>query len=184
MKRDVMLPKFNLPGQTSWLMKGLWIAGGVVLVQVAVVTTLLLRHRVGRSETAVMPVAAPVAPARVVDPPARLAEPPSDAVEAAAPRGPAARQTPPSDPPRMKRGFGNGKPGFARFRGKGRRNGERVFARTSLGARKAALGPKAGRKAGPRNEARNEARNNNAGARPGARPGKPDAIDQILRNFK
>ena len=95
MKRDVML--FNLPAQTSWLMKGLWIAAGVVVIQVAVVTTLLLRHRVGgdgippAAHAAVMPIScscdesepAPEAPPAVETP----EQPPQQAAaEAPAPK--------------------------------------------------------------------------------------------------
>ncbi len=186
MKRDVMLPKFNLPGQTTWLMKGVWIAGAVVLVQVAVVTTLLLRHRVGPSETATTAAPATEVPAAAINAkttasapePAAAAAPEGAGrpeTEPAAPRGAAGRQGPPADGPRMKRGFAS-KPGLARMRGKGRRNGERVFARTSLPARKAAAAGRA-RKAGLRNDPRNP------GPRPAGRAGKPDAIDQLLRNF-
>jgi hypothetical protein len=72
---------------------------------------------------------------------------------------------------------------MARFRGKGRRNGDRVFARTSMGPRKAAPGRINGgpRKGAFRNGPGKAAR---PGARPGDRAGKPDAIDQLLRNFK
>jgi hypothetical protein len=183
MKRDVMLPKFNLPGQTTWLMKGLWIAGAVVLVQVGVVGTLLLRDRIGDSEPApaqAAPAPQPAAAAAAKAPePATVGEPSSEpgvqparqlaGVRPGSPVGPG--------PSRMNRGFGPSKPGMARLRGKGRRGGDRVFARTSFGARKAAL-PKAGRKGalpgGPRANA----------PRPAGRNGKPDAIDQLLRNFK
>jgi hypothetical protein len=57
---------------------------------------------------------------------------------------------------------------FDRTRGKGRR-GDQMLARTSLGARKLA-GPKPMRKG---------AQNQNV-----RRGAKPDAIDQLLRNFK
>jgi hypothetical protein len=77
----------------------------------------------------------------------------------------------------MNRGFGPGKPGMARLRGKGRRGGDRVFARTSFGARKA-TGPKAARRGALRTGA------GAGGTRPAAAKGKPDAIDQLLRNFK
>jgi hypothetical protein len=178
MKRDVMLPKFNLPGQSTWLMKGLWIAGAVVLVQVGVVGTLLLRDRIGDSEPA--PAQEAPAPAAVVKAPepASAGEPPSEPGVQPARELAGVRPGSPSSPgPRMNRGFGPSKPGMARLRGKGRRGGDRVFARTSLGARKGAA-PKAGRKGalpgGPRAN----------GPRPAGRNGKPDAIDQLLRNFK
>src|SRR5688500_350297 len=119
MKRDVMLPKFNLPGQTSWLIKGLWIAGGVVLLQVGIVGALLLRDRVGQ-ETAVAAPAAQASPAAVVKPPT-----PAPA-EAAAPPRAAERSAPPaSDPPGLNRPGRVGKAGVARFdrRGKLRRAG-------------------------------------------------------------
>jgi hypothetical protein len=179
MKRDVMLPKFNLPGQTSWLMKGLWIAGGVVLLQVGVVTTiLLLRHRDGVESTAVaMPVAeASPAPA----PRAPAAEPPAPAAAPEPAAAPAARTAPPpSDPPRLNRPGRLAKAGAGRFdrRGKLRGNGGRLFTRNAMGPRKIG-GPargmggaaKGGRRPGMRNAAANTR--------------KPDDIDRLLRNFK
>ena len=44
MKQEIVLPKFKVPGQTNWLMRGLWIAGGVVLLQVVVVAVVLSRR--------------------------------------------------------------------------------------------------------------------------------------------
>jgi hypothetical protein len=183
MKRDVMLPKFNLPGQTTWLMKGLWIAGAVVLVQVGVVGTLLLRDKIGDGDRA--PAVAPVEPAPVAAkaPPTDPGSAPQPPVEASAEpatppsaRPAGARQAFPGGP-RMNRGFGPGKPGMARLRGKGRKGGDRVFARTSFGARKA-TGPRGARKGVVRTGA------GAGGTRPAAAKGKPDAIDQLLRNFK
>jgi hypothetical protein len=180
MKRDVMLPKFNLPGQRTWLMKGLWIAGGVVLIQVIVVGTLLLRQGVGKSETIASPpppvaAAAPAptpAPEVPAAPPAAVPNVPPPATRPAAPESESPRPTAANRGP--------GKPGMARFRGKGRRNGDRMFARTALGPRKAGAAAARGpRRNGPRRDVRNP------GMRAGApRPGKPDTIDQLLRNFK
>jgi hypothetical protein len=182
MKRDVMLPKFNLPGQTTWLMKGLWIAGAVVLVQVGVVGTLLLRDRGGDGEPAsgaAPTMQLPAAATAVKAPePATAEQPrePSPASAAAQPTGVRATGPAGPGPSRMNRGFGPGKPGMARLRGKARR-GDRVFARRGFGARKAAAA-KVGRRGAPRNYARAN------GPRPAARTGKTDDIDQLLRNFK
>jgi hypothetical protein len=177
MKRDVMLPKFNLPGQTSWLMKGLWIAGGVVLLQVVIVAALLLRDRT--QPTAVAVPAAQASPAPV----APAAAPPAP-VEAAPPARAAERTgAPASDPPRATRPGRIGKAGFttkAKFdrRGKLRRPGaNRMFTRNALGPGK--LTPaKGGRRPAVRN-AGNPPRAKNA------RPvNKTDEIDRLLRNFK
>jgi hypothetical protein len=188
MKRDVMLPKFNLPGQSTWLMKGLWIAGGVVLIQVVVVATLFLRQGVGKSETMASPPP-PVATESAAAPPKTPPPPPTSpepepAQPAAAQNLPPPATRPPapaSESPTPAAGNrGPGKPGLARFRGKGaRRNGDRVFARSGVGPRKAAAA-RGIRRNGPRGEARNP------GMRAGApRPQrKPDAVDQLLRNFK
>lgn len=32
MKQEIVLPKFKIPGQTNWLVRGLWIGGGLVVV--------------------------------------------------------------------------------------------------------------------------------------------------------
>lgn len=186
MKQDVILPKLNLPGQSTWLMKGLWIAGGVVVIQVAVVGTLLLRDR--PSQPAVKePAPAATAQAAEVVPSVPSAPPSAPAAESLPepPREPPAAQRArtgkdarpaPGSQPRMKRAFGGSKAQAGRFRPNGRRNGDRVFARTSLGGRKA-VGPRPGRKGALRNDGRNA-------ARAGRNNSKPDEVDQLLRNFK
>ena len=184
MKQDVILPKLNFPGQSTWLMKGLWIAGGVVVIQVAVVGTLLLRDRPSPAPVR-EPAPATAAKAVEVVPAAPTSALVAESLPEAAPEpraaqrartGNDARPGPGSQSPRMNRAFGGSKAQAARFRQNGRRNGDRVFARTSLGGRKA-VGPKAGRKGGLRNDAR-------AAARPGRNNSKPDEVDQLLRNFK
>jgi hypothetical protein len=174
MKRDVMLPKFNLPGRSTWLMKGLWIAGFVVMIQVVVVGTLLLRQGVGKSET--------IAPPAVVAQPAPPPAAPSPAERPVAEQNlppPATRPAPPvpESPAPAAANRGPGKPGMARFRGKGPRRNDRMFVRTANGPRRAAA---------LRGARRNGPRDGRPAVRAGApRPGrKPDAVDQLLRNFK
>jgi hypothetical protein len=186
MKRDVILPRFNLPGQTSWLMKGLWVAVAVVLVQVAVlVTTLLVRQRIddGRAPAAVLPGNAPIVEAPPPETLSVAAEAPPEtptAPPAMEARWPKVRAGGPVPGMRAKlnRPGGRGKNGLSRFdraRGKARRNGDPMFARTSLAPRKAA-GAKlaAGGRVAPRK----------GGGRNVGRTSKPDAIDQLLRSFK
>jgi hypothetical protein len=44
MKQEIVLPKFKIPGQTNWLVRGLWIGGGVVVLLSAVVVFALNRQ--------------------------------------------------------------------------------------------------------------------------------------------
>jgi hypothetical protein len=61
MKQEIVLPKFKLPGQgPSWPMRALWVAGGLVGLQVAVLGVALSKKRAAQ-EAAL--VAAPQAPA-------------------------------------------------------------------------------------------------------------------------
>lgn len=177
MKQDIMLPKFNFPGQTSWLMRGVWIGAGVVLVQVVVVTTLLLRQNASAEATTTSSAQA----AEMSLPPA-----PSEPTVTAPIAAPAPSATPTGGRParaalagagapgrasKMTLSMGRGKTAMSRFdraRGKGRR-GDQMLARTSVGPRKSA-NVKAARK-GTQNLRRNAS-------------AKPDDIDQLLRNFK
>jgi hypothetical protein len=46
MKQDIVLPKFNLPGnRSSWVVRGLWIGGGLVALQMVLVVVALWRHQ-------------------------------------------------------------------------------------------------------------------------------------------
>jgi hypothetical protein len=188
MKQEIVLPKFKIPGQTSWLVRGLWIAGGLVAIQVVAMGFYLwdrnnkaleeqTRVVAAREQAAIaaQQQAAAAAAAAPAPPPkrpvARAENPaiPATTAMAAAPRGPERALAKPATRAGMK----------ARYKGKGAYRGGHVGLRRKPGAR-----------ALSRDQllARSEARRA-AAARGGRTPAKSpakrsDAIDDILRKFK
>lgn len=183
MKHEVVLPKFKIPGQTNWLIRGLWIAGALVVVQGAVVAGLMWKRGSDQKSSAAAAQAAAALPAAPV---------------AAAPATPAAK-APAKSPAKSAMGAGMptsttlavaprigkrpiGKPGLRSGKGRYYKYGKakRPGGRYALRRRGAVRG-KAVR---PRTVAGVSTRG--AAPRPKRAPaaGKGDAIDDILRKFK
>jgi len=82
MSEKVVLPKFRLPGRRPhWMVMVLWGVGALVLVQVAVLAALALRHP---DEAAAAPVATTPSPAAAAAPATASTPAPAPAVASAA----------------------------------------------------------------------------------------------------
>jgi hypothetical protein len=192
MKQEIVLPKFKIPGQTSWLVRGLWIAGGLVAIQVVAMgfylwdrNTKALQEQtriVAAREQAAIAAQQQVAAAAAAAPPSRVvprAESPAipaTTTMAAAPRGPERSLSKPVTRAGLK----------ARYKGKGAYRGSHASARKKPAAR-----PLTRNQLLARSEARRAA--GAAAARGGKTSGRTpakasakrgDAIDDILRKFK
>ncbi|HEY0705192.1 MAG TPA: hypothetical protein VGG33_00240 [Polyangia bacterium] len=208
MKQEMLLPKLRLPGQTNWLVRGLWILAGVAAMWFAIVLATLWRRNelsttlLGRSSAPAPIAAASTGPAPGAAVPAAPALPAAPAPAAPVPAKPVAAA------PVTALGAASrpGKPGVrpSRFskRGKtagrlGARKGGRYVAKAgarrgskSLAARKAwAARNKRTRYARVSANATKSARSLAparrapvATSRPAAKGGDP--IDDILKNFK
>jgi hypothetical protein len=168
MKQEIVLPKFKIPGQTNWLVRGLWIGGGLVVVLVGLVVFGLNQRkeleleqaRKAQAEQAAAAAAAQTAAAAPAPRPARAASKPTLATKA----------------PLSGAALASAKPGVvgkprAGLTGKGKM---KARARAGYTVRKK---PTRASKVYPAKAARGGAK-----AKPGAKGG--DAIDDILRGFK
>jgi hypothetical protein len=172
MKQEIVLPKFKIPGQTNWLVRGLWIGGGLVVVLTGLVLFALNRKQQEaveaqriQEQAAVAAAAAEAAKAAPAPRPARVVA--SKTLATKAPLSGAA--------------LGSEKPGLvgkprAGLTGKGKM---KARARAGYTVRKK---PTRASKA----YATKAARGGGAKAAPKAKPGAKggDAIDDILRGFK
>lgn len=214
MKQEYVLPKLRVPGHPNWLVRGLWVVGGIVTVWLSVLAFAIWK----RTTQPLAATTQAVNTARIAPPPAFLPPtPPATPTPAtpikapAVPTSPTAPGTPAANTTRPLaaktipgrrlggRGYGNrGKLAKAGRYGQ-RRAGVRAGARgraklgggRALAARKAMLRKK--RLAAARGAARPAVTvefSSTAAAAPrraAPRPagkGKGDAIDEILRNFK
>jgi hypothetical protein len=159
MKQEIVLPKFKIPGQTNWLVRGLWIGGGVVVLLTFVVVWALTKQRSQEAQAA-----------RDLARQTQLAAAAQAAAPAAAPVKPAA-----AGRPLATRAAEPGKPAAAPL----------VAGKTKSAARAGHLGRKKPTRQAKLFTTKTAAR---AAARPAPKPkaagGKGDAIDDILRNFK
>jgi hypothetical protein len=196
MKQEYVLPKFRIPGQPNWLVRGVWALAGVVTISLGALGVAYWRRTA--AATVQQPVAQlPVAPAPAAPPPAA----PAAATKPGAPVAPAA---PAAKPVGMGKLALNKRPG-ARFGagryhryGKGKlgaraRGGKRALAarraylrkKRLLAARRAHAGwpakPVAGAGGGLAG-ARGRTPTPSAATANKAKAGDP--IDDILRNFK
>ena len=181
MKQEIVLPKFKVPGQTNWLMRGLWIAGAVVLVQ-AVVVAVVLSRKSGAKEEA----------ERIASEQQRAQQAEQAAAAAAATTKPAAKPGPksmkvltqgvdPSAGTPVAHHAGATKVASKPVPARAGRVGRVKPSRQSkLFAAKVA----ASRRAAAARSARSAAATKPKPKAAGASKGKGDAIDDILRNFK
>lgn len=171
MKQEIVLPKFKIPGQANWLVRGIWIGGGVVVLLTVVVVWALAKQtgleeaQAARQQEDARKAAAAAAAAAVAPKPTKpVAGRPLGAKTLATSTAPA-------------------KPGMAPAK-----TPTKAHARAGHTARKKIRGGKLfATKAG----ARSRTKAARAGSRPAAVKPKPkaggkggDAIDDILRNFK
>ena len=186
MKQDVVLPKFKIPGQTNWLIRGLWIAGGLVAIQLVAVAGFFLWKR--SSEEAVQAAATAARTQALAEAQQQAAAAPKPATPPAKSAAksmsgstmPASTTMAAAPGSRVGAGAGVGAKRPATLRGAGKggvvKRGKlgRAGSRYALRRRSAARGKSFARSAPAR-----------AGApKAKAAGGKSDAIDDILRKFK
>lgn len=173
MKQEIVLPKFKIPGQTNWLVRGLWIGGGLVVVLAGLVVFGLSRQKqqeaefqaAQRIQAEQAAAAAAAAQAAAAAPkPARVAGSKTLATKAPL-SGAALVSAKPGVAPKARAGLTA--KGKMKARARAGYTARKKSTRASkLYATKAARG---GAKPAPK-------------AKPGAKGG--DAIDDILRGFK
>jgi hypothetical protein len=170
MKQEIVLPKFKIPGQTNWLVRGLWIGGGVVVL-LTVLVVLGLAKQKGEQEAAAQRLQAEQQAAAAAA---------ATAAQAPAPKPVrAASKTLATKAPLTQAALETGKPGALAKPRAGL--GGKTKARARAGYRKKParqsklFATKAAAKSGARPA---------AAKAPAAKAGKGDAIDDILRNFK
>jgi hypothetical protein len=193
MKQEYVLPKFRIPGQANWLVRGVWFIAGVVTLSLGALGLAYWRRSAQAPVAVVAPAPSPVAPAAppvAARPGAPATAVPAPARPLGAPGAPATGKLAANKRPAGAR--------FGRYRGRG-------WGKGKIGAR--ARGGKRGlaaRRAYLKKKRLLAARRANAGwpAKPAAGSGglspqrgraptgatanraKGDPIDDILKNFK
>jgi hypothetical protein len=183
MKQEIVLPKFKVPGQRNWLVTGLWIAGGVVLLQAVIVGAILMRHQDKEGGNGAKAEGAPAPADEQAAMAQKAAQPRADAKAATKATTKATTTTARTDKPVLANQHPAAVKPASALAGK-------PHARGGHGLRKKAARSKS-----------NKLMARSAGNRPGARPAKTtarattrsgkaaggkggDAIDEILKGFK
>ena len=183
MKQEIVLPKFKVPGQTSWLIKGLWIAGGLVVLQGVVLGAVYWSRQNTEKADQVRAAAAAAAAERAtveaqrratpppVQPPARM----TDKAAIATSTTMAAAPSIPKAAPSRTGAAARGKMAYGKARGRKAIKPARYMSRAEHHAalrRKAAAGRgKVYARSAPRRAVK-------------PKPAKRDPIDDLLRKFK
>jgi hypothetical protein len=195
MKQEYVLPKFRIPGQANWLVRGVWFVAGVVTLSLGALGLAYWRRPLPPVPVVAQAPApaAPVAPAAAKPPVAPAgAVPRPGAPPAAVPGAPAKGNLAAAKRPGTRFGAGRG---YRRGWGKGKyakaRGGKRGLAarraylrkKRMLAARRGAAGwpAKPAAAAAPLSPQRGRG---TTGAPAASKSAKGDPIDDILRNFK
>ena len=175
MKQEIVLPKFKIPGQTNWLLRGLWIGGGLVVVLAGLVVFLAKQknERAAQASVQAQRIQAEQAAAAA-----------AEAQKATVPAKPArvvGSKTLATKAPLSGAALVSAKPGMvgkprAGLTGKGKMKA-RARAGYTLRKKPTRASKLYSTKAGARGAAKPAPK-----AKPGAKGG--DAIDDILRGFK
>jgi hypothetical protein len=174
MKQEIVLPKFKIPGQTNWLVRGLWIGGGLVVVMAGLVVFALARRNEKVAEQAQRVQAAQAAAAAAAIEAAKVAP-------EAKPARVAASKTLASKAPMSGAALVNTKPGVVAKPRAGLTSKGKMKARNRAGYTLRKKSTRSSKLYSTKAAARGGAKPAPK-AKPGAKGG--DAIDDILRGFK